>query len=83
MAWLLFGFIIICLFLLVNLPNIVKPQIEKRFAQLSDSNDVEFDIQKIGFFNTFVSKIRISKAISIDSINIDYDIKKFFINSSY
>ncbi len=77
MAWLLFGFIIICLFLLVNLPNIVKPQIEKRFAQLSDSNDVEFDIQKIGFFNTFVSKIRISKAISIDSINIDYDIKNF------
>ena len=77
MAWFFLGFIIICLFLLVNLPNIVKPQIEKKFAQISDSNDVEFDIQKIGFFNTFVSKIRFNKAILIDSINIDYNIKNF------
>ncbi|MBU0464244.1 MAG: hypothetical protein KKD21_02670 [Proteobacteria bacterium] len=74
-AWLCLGFVLICLFLFINLPNIVEPQIQKRLAQFSGPNDVEFDIQKIGFFNTSISKIRISKAISIDSINIDYDIK--------
>ena len=76
-AWLCLGFIIVCLFLLVNLTNIVEPQIKKRLAKISESYDVEFDIQKIGIFNTFVSKIRINKKILIDSINIDYDIKNF------
>ena len=75
LAWLCLGFVLICVFLFINFPNIVEPQIQKRLAQFSGSNDVEFDIQKIGVFNTFISKIRISKAISIDSINIDYDIK--------
>jgi len=77
LAWLCLGFIIICLFLLVNLTHIVKPQIEKRLVQISDSYDVEFDIQKIGIFNTFISRIRVNKEILIDSINIDYDIKRF------
>ena len=77
MAWLCLGFIIICLFLLVNLSNIVEPQIEKRLAQISESYDIEFDIQKIGIFNTFISRIRINNEILIDSINIDYDIKNF------
>ncbi|MBC8440239.1 MAG: YdbH domain-containing protein [Deltaproteobacteria bacterium] len=76
-AWLCLGFVLICLFLFINFPNIVEWQIQKRLVQFSDSNDVEFDIQKIGVFNTFISKIQISKAISIDSINIDYDIKNF------
>ena len=75
LAWLCLGFVLICLFLFINLPNIVEPQIQKRMAQFSGPNDVEFDIQKIGVFNTFISKIQISKAISIDSINIDYNIK--------
>ncbi len=75
MAWFGLGFVLICLFLFINLPSIGEPQIQKRIAQFSGTNDIEFDIQKIGFLNTFISKIRISKAMFIDSINIDYDIK--------
>ena len=75
LIWLCLGFVLTCFFLFINFPNIVEPQIQKRLAQFSGSNDVEFDIQKIGVFNTFISKIQISKTIFIDSINIDYDIK--------
>ena len=75
MAWFSLGFVFICLFLFINLPYIVEPQIQKKIAQFSGPNDVEFDIQKIGIFNTIISKIQVSKAIFIDSINIDYDIK--------
>jgi hypothetical protein len=69
------GFFIAGLFLYINLPNIVEPRIQKKIEQYSDSGNVEFDIQKIGFFNTFISKIQMGKAISIDSVNIDYSIK--------
>lgn len=72
-AWLFLGFFIIGLFIFINLPAIVESQIEKRLPQFLNPAEVEFDIQKLGFFNTFVSKIRICKGISIDSINIDYD----------
>ena len=71
MPWFSLGFVFICLFLFINLPHIVEPQIQKRIAQFSGPNDVEFNIQKIGIFNTFISKIRVSKTLFIDSINID------------
>ncbi|MBU8849675.1 MAG: YdbH domain-containing protein [Desulfobacterales bacterium] len=74
-VWLCLGFTLVCLVAFISLPNIVESQIEKRLPQFLNPNDVEFDIQKIGFLNSFVSKIRISRGISIDSINIDYDIK--------
>ncbi|MBU8912344.1 MAG: hypothetical protein KOO65_13825, partial [Desulfobacterales bacterium] len=74
-VWLCLGFTLVCLVAFISLPNIVESQIEKRLPQFLNPNDVEFNIQKIGLFNTFVSKIRISRGISIDSINIDYDIK--------
>ncbi|WP_299981200.1 YdbH domain-containing protein [Desulfobacula sp.] len=75
-VWLCLVFTLVCLLAFISLPGIVESQIEKRLPQFLNPNDVEFDIQKIGLFNTFVSKIRVNKGISIDSINIDYDIKK-------
>ncbi len=77
LAWTGLCFIILCLFLFINLPNIVEPQIQKKMTRFSGTSDLEFDIQKIGFSNTCISKIRVSKSIFIDSINIDYDIKNF------
>ena len=73
--WLCLLFTIVCLCLFISLPAIVESQIEKRLPQFLNPNDVEFDIQKLGFYNTFISKIRAGKGISIDSVNIDYDIK--------
>jgi len=35
---------------------------------------VEFDIQKIGVFNTHVSNLRVGKGLSIDSVNMRYGI---------
>jgi len=64
------------LFVFINLPGIVEKQIEKQLVQYLNSNDIEFQIQKLGFLNTLISKIRITKGISIDSVNIDYDITK-------
>jgi len=63
------------LVLFISLPAIVETQIEKRVPQFLNPNDIEFDIKKIGFLNTSISKIRVSKGISIDSINIDYNIR--------
>ncbi|NOX33867.1 MAG: hypothetical protein GXP56_09035 [Deltaproteobacteria bacterium] len=74
-SWLCLVLTIALFFLFINLPTIVESQIEKRLPQFLNSADVEFNIQKIGFVNTFISKIRITDAISIDSVNIDYDIK--------
>ncbi|MCD4674425.1 MAG: hypothetical protein K8S18_00295, partial [Desulfobacula sp.] len=74
-VWLCLLFTIACLCLFISLPAIVESQIEKRLPQFLNPNDVEFDIQKLGFYNTFISKIRAGKGISIDSVNIDYDIK--------
>jgi len=74
-AWLCIGFTIAMLCLFISLPAIVEFQIEKRLPQFLNPNDIEFDIQKLGFYNAFISKIRISKDISIDSVNFDYDIK--------
>lgn len=64
------------LFLFLNLPGIVEPRIQEKLHQILDANDIEFGIQKIGLFNTVISGIRISKGLSIDSINIEYDIKR-------
>ena len=76
MVWLCLVFTIVCLFFFINLPNIVESQIEKRLPQFLNPNDIEFKVQKLGFFNTLVSKIRVSKSVSIDSVTIDYDITK-------
>ena len=73
--WVCRGFTLVCLLAFISLPTIMETQIEKRLPQFLNPNDVEFDIQKIGLFNTVVSKIHVGKGISIDSINIDYDIK--------
>ncbi|MCK5695233.1 MAG: YdbH domain-containing protein [Desulfobacula sp.] len=78
-VWLCLGFTIVVLCLFISLSAIVESQIvkriEKRLPQFLNPNDIEFDIQKLGFYNTFVSKIRVTKGISIDSVNIDYDIQ--------
>lgn len=74
--WLCIGLIFIGLVVFINLPNIIESQIQKRLPQFLNSSDIEFDIQKIGFSSAHISKIRISRAISINSINIDYNIQK-------
>jgi len=75
-TWSGLGLAIVCLLVFISLPRIAEVQIEKRLPQFLNSSTIEFHIQNIGFFNTFVSRIRVSKGISIDSVNIDYHIKK-------
>ncbi len=70
------GLSLVLLFVFLNLPRIVEPRIQEKLHQILDANDIELDIQKIGLFNTVISGIRISKGIFIDSINIEYDIKR-------
>jgi len=76
MVWLCLVFTIVCLFFFINLPSIVELQIEKRLPQFLNLNDIEFKVQKLGFFNTLISKIRVSKSVSIDAVTIDYDMTK-------
>ncbi|MDA3916176.1 MAG: YdbH domain-containing protein [Deltaproteobacteria bacterium] len=73
--WVFLCLTIVLLVLFINLPNIIESQIEKRVLHFLNPDDIEFDIQHLGFFNTHISKIRIFKSISIDSADIDYDIK--------
>jgi len=73
--WVVLSLTIALLVLFINLPNIIESQIEKRVPQFLDPNDIEFDIQHFGFSNTNISRIRVFESISIDSVNIDYDIK--------
>ncbi len=71
------GLIFFLLLIFINLPFIVESQIAKRIPMVFSTADIDFDIQKIGFRNTFISKVRFGKGLSIDSINIDYRIKGF------
>jgi len=73
--WCCFGFVIVCLSLYITLPQIAEHQIKKRLPRLLNHAGVEFDIQKIGIFNTHVSNIRISNGLSIDSINMGYRVE--------
>ncbi|MEN8212338.1 MAG: hypothetical protein ABFR31_11520, partial [Thermodesulfobacteriota bacterium] len=73
--WVVLSLTIVLLVLFINLPNIIESQLEKRVPQFLNSDDIEFDIQHFGFLNTNISRIRVFKSISIDSVNIDYDIK--------
>jgi hypothetical protein len=75
--YLIMGLMISLLLLFINLPGIMESQIVKRLPQFIDpqfinSGDIEFKIRNLGFSNTHISKIRLFKSISIDSINIDY-----------
>lgn len=63
------------LVLFINLSNIIESQIEKKISQFLNSDEIEFNIQHLGFLNTHISGIRVFKSISIDSIDMDYDIK--------
>ncbi|SDT84819.1 Dicarboxylate transport [Desulfobacula phenolica] len=65
-------FFMVLFFVFLNLPHIVEPKIKEKLQQVLNSKDIEFDIQKIGFSNTVISKIRIGKGIFIDLLNIDY-----------
>ncbi|WP_457551029.1 hypothetical protein, partial [Desulfobacula sp.] len=73
--WFCLGLTIVCLFLFINLPYIVESQIQKKIPPFFGPDNIEFHIQKIGFSNIVISRIRMGKAISIDLINIDYNIK--------
>ena len=73
--WVVLSLTIALLVLFINLPNIIESQIKKKVPQLLNSDEIEFNIQHLGFLNTHISEIRIFKYISIDSVDIDYDIK--------
>jgi len=75
--------LIALLILFINLPDILESQIKNRIktgigknaSAVLDSDDIEFNIQNFGFFNTNISNIKICESILVDSINIDYKIK--------
>ncbi len=77
--WIFLSLFITLLIIFINLPNIlesqIKNQIAKRVSNYLNPEDIEFNIQNSGLFNTHVSKISIFDSISIDSINFDYNIR--------
>lgn len=73
--WVFLCLTIVLLVLFINLPNIIEFQIKKKVPQFLNPDEIEFNIQHLGFLNTHISKIRVFKSISIDSVDIDYDIK--------
>ncbi len=73
--WVVLSLTIFLLVLFINLPNIIESQIEKKVSQFLNPDEIEFNIQHLGFLNTHISGIRVFKSISIDSVDIDYDIK--------
>jgi hypothetical protein len=73
--WVVLSLTIVLLVLFINLPNIIESQIEKKVSQFLNPDEIEFNIQHLGLLNTHISRIRIFKSISIDSVDIDYNIK--------
>ena len=78
--YLILALMISLLLVFINLPGIMESQIKKRLPQFIDSQfinseDIEFKIKNLGFSNTNISNIRLFESISIDSINIDYNLQ--------
>jgi len=73
--WVLLCLTIVLLVLFINLPNLIESQIKKKIPQFLNPDEIEFNIQHLGLLNTHISEIRVFKSISIDSVDIDYDIK--------
>ncbi|WP_300462424.1 YdbH domain-containing protein [Desulfobacula sp.] len=74
-VWICLGLIIACLFVFINLPQIVALQIKKRLPPVLSANDVGFDIQRLGVSTAFISGIGVGKGIFMDSVRLDYHIK--------
>lgn len=70
------GGIFALLILFINLPGIVESQIQGRLPRFLGAGGVEFEIKKLGVANTLVSGIRITRGLSMDSVDIGYDIKR-------
>ena len=71
------GILTLVLFLLINLSFIFESQIQKKLPDFLKTGDLDFSVQKIGVSNAFISKIRITQGLFIDSISLDYTIGPF------
>ncbi len=69
---------IIFLTVLAGLPFIIESQLKKRLPILSKDYPINFEIEKVGISNTYISHIRIAEGVSIDGLNIKYAIKSIF-----
>lgn len=69
-----FGAVIVLLLVFINLPGIVENQAKKHLSGLVNSDQLEFDIERIGFSHFYMSNIRLASGISIDSMDVGYDI---------
>ncbi|MFA5903362.1 MAG: YdbH domain-containing protein [Desulfobacula sp.] len=70
-----FGILGLFLLLFTNLPFILESHLQNHPPEFLNSGDLDFSIRNIGVSNIFISDVRISEDIDIDSVNIDYKIK--------
>lgn len=59
----------------INIPYIFESLIQNNIPEFLKSSNLDFSIQNIGLSNTFISKVRISESIGIESVSIDYKIR--------
>ncbi len=71
------GFLVLAFFLFINLPFILESQVQKNLPSFLKTGNLDFSIQKIGVSSAFISKIRISQGIFVDSISLDYTLGPF------
>ena len=69
------GIVSLSIFLFINIPSLVEFQLKKIQSNFLKLDNLDFSIQKVGFSNVYISKIRISKDLLIDSISMDFKIK--------
>lgn len=63
------------MFVFINIPSVFEFWIQNNIPEFLKSSGLDFSIQNIGVSNTFISKIRISESLGIDSVSIDYKIR--------
>nr|NJM01108.1 hypothetical protein [Desulfobacula sp.] len=68
------GMTILVLLLFINLPLILESQIQRKLPDIFQTSGLDFSIQKIGFSNALISKIKTHQGLSIDFIRFDYSL---------
>ena len=71
------GIMIFLLLIFINLPGIVASQAKQYLPKLLNSDQIDFNIERIGFSTFYLSDIHLASGISIDSIDLGYSIKGF------
>lgn len=68
------GVVLFLLIIFINLSGIVEHQVKKRLPEKLTQTGIDFHIRKLGVSNTIISNIYYGKDISVNSVDLSYEI---------